>query len=114
MAFAIPRAVLISAVRCSTIAAMPDRPQQLRIEPRQPCQSLGIQPIVFAAALADQLYLTRVGHDHFMSHLRQPPAHPRRVRPHFDRHPAPPDRSKQLHQAGARRGDFPFLDHFAG
>ena len=43
------------------------RTQQLRINPGQPRQRLRIQAIVFASALPDQPYVTRMRHDYFMA-----------------------------------------------
>jgi hypothetical protein len=50
--------------------AMPHRPQQLGIDPRQPCQRPRIVSIIFSIALGDQLHLLRVRHDYFVSQLR--------------------------------------------
>jgi hypothetical protein len=49
--------------------AMPHRTQQLVIDSRQPCQCPRIVSIIFSIALADQLHLLRVRHDHFVFQL---------------------------------------------
>jgi hypothetical protein len=48
---------------------MPHWSQQLGIDSRQPCQGLRIVPIIFPAALGDQLHLLCVRHDHFVPQL---------------------------------------------
>ena len=53
---------------------VPDRPQHLRIDPRQPRQLLRIHPIVLPVALADQLDPMRVRYDRFVSRRPQAPA----------------------------------------
>jgi len=50
-------------------AAMPHRPQQLRIDSGQPCQCPRIVAIIFSSALGDQIHLLRVRHEHFVSQL---------------------------------------------
>ena len=50
-------------------AAMPHRPQQLRIDSAQPCQCPRIVAIIFSSALGDQIHLLRVRHEHFVSQL---------------------------------------------
>jgi len=82
---------------------MPDRPQQLRIDPRQASQRARIQLVVFPRALANQLHLPRVGHDHFVPQARQKPAHPRRMRTHFERDPAARHASEQFRHPFLRR-----------
>jgi nitrile hydratase len=64
------------------------RPQQLGIHSRQPCQLLGVHPIVLLYALRDQPHLPRIRHDHFVPHPRQLPAYPWRMRSHFYGDPA--------------------------
>ena len=55
---------------------------------RQPRQGPSIQPIVVPAAVGNQPHAARFRHYHVMSESGQLPAHPRRVRPYFDCHPA--------------------------
>jgi hypothetical protein len=50
--------------------AMPHRPQQRRIDSRQPCQGPRIVSIIFSIALGNQLHFLCVRHDHFVSQLR--------------------------------------------
>ena len=66
-------------------AAMLHRTQQAGIDPRQPCQHPGVEPIIFSAAFPDQPHVPRMRHDHFMSQLGQLPADPRRMRPGLQR-----------------------------
>jgi hypothetical protein len=40
-----------------------DRPQQVRVNARQPSQRSGIEPIMFPIALSDQAQVARRGHD---------------------------------------------------
>jgi len=58
-------------VRLRLSAAMLHRTQQLGIDPRQPCQRLRIQPIVFLPALSDQPHIARMRHNHFVPQLAQ-------------------------------------------
>lgn len=78
----------LQQIELRRLAAMPDRPQQLRVDPRQASQRARIQFVVFPRALANQLYLPRVRHDRLMSQTRQKPADPGRMRTHFERNPA--------------------------
>jgi len=87
--------------------------QQLRIHSGQPRQRLRIQPIILAAALADQLHLPGVGHDHLVPQALQQTAYPRRVRAHFHGHPAAPQRAKFLGQRFFRRAHAAFLNNLA-
>jgi hypothetical protein len=43
--------------------------QQLGIDPGQPSQRLGIQPIIFLSTLPDQTHIAGVRHDHLMPQL---------------------------------------------
>ena len=62
-------------------AAMLHRRQQLRIDPGQPRQRLGIQPIIFPPALSDQTHVARMRHDHFVAQFAEQSAHPGRMHP---------------------------------
>jgi len=93
------------------LAAVLDRPQQLRINARQSRQGLSIQSIVFSAALRDELYLPWIGHDNLMPKTPQQAAHPGRMGPDFDGDPGPPSGTKPLHHSFAR-GDLPLSQDF--
>ena len=90
------------------LAAMPHRPQQLRIQAHQACQKTRVRPVVLARAGADQLHLPRIGHDHFKAQPAQQAAHPRRMGSHFHRHAAAAHPGKPLRQSlpGGRHGAF--------
>ena len=92
---------------------MPDRPQQFRIHSRQPRQSLRIQPIVLPAAGADQLHLPRIRHDHLVPKAAQQPAHPRRMRSHFDRDPTLWQATKSLLHPFLSRRHLAFPHHLS-
>src|SRR5690242_9389555 len=81
-------------LRLST--AMAHRSQQSGIDPCQPRQGPGIELIIFSAALADQSYLARMGHDHFVTHLCQLPADPGRVRSGFQCDPTARNPAERL------------------
>jgi hypothetical protein len=47
-------------------AAMLHRSQQLWIDPRQPSQRPGIEPIIFPPTLSDQTHVARMRHDNLV------------------------------------------------
>src|ERR1700752_4439890 len=62
-------------------APMLHRAEQTRIQPCQPCQHPGVEPVIFSTALPDQPHVPRMRHDHFMSQLGQLPSDPREWAP---------------------------------
>src|ERR1700752_890654 len=56
----------------------------------------GIEPIILSTALADQSHVPRMGHDHFVAHLAQLPAHPGGVRSGFQCDPTARDLAEGL------------------
>src|ERR1035438_2299882 len=95
------------------LAAMPDRPQQLRVHARQPRQGLRIQPIILPAAGADQLHLSGIRHDHLVPKAAQQPAYPRRMCPHFDRDPTLWQVTKPLFHPFLSRRHGAFAHHLS-
>jgi hypothetical protein len=63
------------------------RPQQLRVDSRQPSQVRASNRSSFRRALSDRTHVPCSGYDHFVLQLSQP-AHPRRRHPCFQRDPA--------------------------
>jgi len=63
------------------------RPQQLRVDSRQPSQVRASNRSSFRRALTDRTHVPCSGYDHFVLQLSQP-AHPRRRHPCFQRDPA--------------------------
>jgi hypothetical protein len=74
-------------VRLRGLPAMADRGEELRIEPAQPCQRFGIEPIALPDRRADQAHPARVGDDDVVAHGRREATHPRRMRPHLKNDP---------------------------
>jgi hypothetical protein len=95
------------------LAAVLDRIQQRYIHSRQPRQRPRIQPIVFALAFRDQPHLARIRHDHRVPQLAQMPAHPGRMRPHLDHHPASHQRAEALVQPVPGGGKPTLGNHLA-
>jgi hypothetical protein len=87
------------------------RTQQLGIDPSQPRQRLGVEPIVFLAGLPDQPHVARMRHDHFVPQLAQDSAHPRRMRPGFQRDPTVRHFAEPLAHRFRSRAQFLFLQH---
>jgi hypothetical protein len=64
-------------VRSCITSPMLYRSQQPRVDTRKPCETLGVQPVVLAAAFPDQPDLPWIRHYHLMPQLFQNLAHPR-------------------------------------